>query len=129
MSVTAMKSPSEVMQELTKALPRHYCDKLVGKRIAERRGKLGLSQRDIAFPGCSYAYISRLEAGLRRPSLSVMLKLSLLLDVSPEYLAWGRGSKRLGSRMQRYVLLLLGVKTTELELANARKRAVTQFPK
>src|SRR5436309_14339399 len=43
----------------------------VGKRLVEAREAKGLSQRDLAFPGCSAAYISRLERGDPVSSLQV----------------------------------------------------------
>lgn len=51
----------------------HYDDSvLVGSRIREARTAAGLSQRALAFPGCSAAYISRIEIGERVPSKQVM---------------------------------------------------------
>jgi transcriptional regulator with XRE-family HTH domain len=64
----------------------------VGKRLAAARKAAGLSQRDIAFPGCSAAYISRIERGERTPSLQVLRQLAERCDVSEGYLAWGRES-------------------------------------
>jgi Helix-turn-helix len=46
----------------------------IGDRIRERRRALGLSQRDLSQPGISYAYISRIESGQRRPSLKALRK-------------------------------------------------------
>ena len=95
--------------ELVGSLPRYHCDMRTGGRIAERREARGLSQRELAFPGCSYAYISRLEAGMRRPSLNVLLKLAVILDVSPRYLAWGEEPKRFKAQEFKHVLLFLGI--------------------
>ena len=41
----------------------------VGDRIRERRLELGLSQRELACEGVTYAYISRLEANTRQASV------------------------------------------------------------
>jgi transcriptional regulator with XRE-family HTH domain len=49
----------------------------------------GLSQRQLAAPGVSYAYISRIEADQRRPSLNALRKLALKLGVSPDELETG----------------------------------------
>ena len=49
----------------------------------------GLTQRELASPGVSYAYISRLEAGARRPSIRALRQLAAKLGVSPEYLETG----------------------------------------
>lgn len=64
-------------------------DMTVGERIRERRLALGLSQRDLASEGVSYAYISRLEANTRRPSVRALRKLAVKLDVSVHWLETG----------------------------------------
>jgi transcriptional regulator with XRE-family HTH domain len=61
----------------------------VGRRIKEARLQAGFSQRQLSFPGCSAAYISRLEAGDRVPSLQLLRKLAEKLDADEEYLATG----------------------------------------
>ena len=61
----------------------------VGRRLDEARLAAGLSQRQLSFPGCSAAYISRLEAGARVPSLQLLRKLALKLNADEEYLATG----------------------------------------
>lgn len=69
----------------------HVDDPLaVGKRLFEAREAAGLSQRDLAFPGCSAAYISRIERGERVPSLQVLRELASRCGVNENYLAWGR---------------------------------------
>jgi tetratricopeptide (TPR) repeat protein len=61
----------------------------IGERL--RRLRLGreLSQRDLSSPGVSYAYISRIEAGARRPSVRALRMLALKLGVTAEYLETG----------------------------------------
>jgi tetratricopeptide (TPR) repeat protein len=66
--------------------------RLVGERVRAARAQAGLSQRQLAFPGCSPAYISRLEAGDRTPSLQVIRELGARLGVSAHYLAMGSES-------------------------------------
>ena len=61
----------------------------VGRRLNEARLAAGLSQRQLSFPGCSAAYISRLEAGARVPSLQLLRKLAAKLNADEEYLATG----------------------------------------
>jgi transcriptional regulator with XRE-family HTH domain len=61
----------------------------VGRRLKEARLAAGLSQRQLSFPGCSAAYISRLEAGDRVPSLQLLRKLATRLDADEQYLATG----------------------------------------
>ena len=62
----------------------------VGVRLKDAREAVGLSQRQLAFPGCSSAYISRIEAGTRTPSLQVLHLLGQRLGVSAEFLATGQ---------------------------------------
>jgi transcriptional regulator with XRE-family HTH domain len=64
-------------------------DKEIGKRVKEMRLQRGLSQRQIAGPGISYAYVSRIESGTRTPSLKAIVALADKLGVSPLYLLIG----------------------------------------
>ena len=61
----------------------------VGRRLKEARLAASLSQRQLSFPGCSAAYISRLEAGDRVPSLQLLRKLAAKLNADEQYLATG----------------------------------------
>jgi transcriptional regulator with XRE-family HTH domain len=61
----------------------------VGERLKQAREAAGLSQRQLAFQGCSPAYISRIEAGDRIPSLQLLRELGRRLGVSEDYLATG----------------------------------------
>lgn len=64
----------------------------VGKRLKRLRLKAGLSQRDLSSPGVSYAYISRIEADARTPSVKALRKLAPKLGVTVEYLETGHES-------------------------------------
>jgi tetratricopeptide (TPR) repeat protein len=61
----------------------------VGRRLREARERAGLSQRQLSFPGCSPAYISRIEAGDRIPSLQLLREMGRRLGVTEDYLATG----------------------------------------
>src|SRR5947199_10225911 len=61
----------------------------VGRRLKDARDRAGLSQRQLAFPGCTAAYISRLEAGARVPSLQMINQLAARLAVARQLLATG----------------------------------------
>jgi transcriptional regulator with XRE-family HTH domain len=61
----------------------------VGQRLKDARLRAGLSQRQLSFPGCSAAYISRLEAGDRVPSLQLLRKIAAKLGADEQYLATG----------------------------------------
>ncbi len=65
-----------------------------GRRLKEARLAAGLSQRQLAFPGCSAAYISRLEAGQRVASLQLLRKIAGKLSADEEYLATGVARER-----------------------------------
>lgn len=58
-----------------------------GLRLKGARERAGLSQRQLAFPGCSAAYISRMEAGERIGSPRVLRELASRLGVTEAYLA------------------------------------------
>lgn len=61
----------------------------VGSRLREARLKNGLTQRAIACDGVSYAYVSRIEAGARRPSVKALRLLAPKLGVSVHWLETG----------------------------------------
>lgn len=75
-------------------LVRQSTDKVsaetIGARLKRLRLERGLSQRELSSPGVSYAYISRIEAGARTPSVKALRKLAQQLGVSVEYLETGR---------------------------------------
>jgi len=62
----------------------------IGVRLKRLRLDLSLSQRELSGPGVSYAYISRIEAGARTPSVKALRMLARKLGVSVEYLETGR---------------------------------------
>lgn len=75
----------------TRARTPHYDDPVsVGRRVSTARESAGLSQRELAFPGCSAAYISRIERGERIPSLQVLRELARRTGVGESELAYGR---------------------------------------
>jgi transcriptional regulator with XRE-family HTH domain len=62
----------------------------VGERIRARRLELGLSQRQLSEPGLSYAYISRIEADQRTPSVKALRKLAPKLQTTVAWLETGQ---------------------------------------
>jgi tetratricopeptide (TPR) repeat protein len=64
----------------------------VGQRLREARTSAGLTQRQLAYPGCTAAYISLIESGARVPSYQVLLELGRRLGVSADHLATGSAS-------------------------------------
>lgn len=61
----------------------------LGSRLRAARLQAGLTQGDISFEGCSVGYISRIEAGLRVPSLQVVRELARRVHVREAWLAKG----------------------------------------
>jgi len=88
----------------------------VGGRLRAAREVAGLSQRQLAFPGCSPAYISRIESGDRIPSLQLLRELGRRLGVSADFLATGSDPlEREKTELEAEVALRLG----ELDLAES----------
>src|SRR3972149_7115700 len=91
----------------------HYDDPFaVGKRLYAFRETARLSQRELAFPGCSAAYISRIERGERIPSLQLLRELGRLLGVSEEHLARGVESAPRDALLQGEAALRFGAAGT-----------------
>lgn len=65
---------------------------LVGQRLHACRERAGISQRQLAFDGCSPAYISRVESGQRIPSLQLLVELAKRVGTTADYLAHGHGA-------------------------------------
>jgi transcriptional regulator with XRE-family HTH domain len=75
---------------MTKTRATHITDpEGFRKRLLQAREAAGLSQRRLAFPGCSPAYICRIEAGDRLPSEQTSRKLAERLGVTHEWLVSG----------------------------------------
>ncbi len=68
--------------------------KEVGRRLKEARQRAGMSQRQLAFPGCTAVYICRIEQGHRVPSLQVIRELARRLAVDEDWLAMGSARSR-----------------------------------
>ncbi len=67
--------------------PSHVDDPVaLGRRIQALRSARGLSLRQIAFPGCSASFLSRVESGDRVPALVTLRELASRLGVSIEEL-------------------------------------------
>jgi transcriptional regulator with XRE-family HTH domain len=101
----------------------------IGERLKRLRLEHGFSQRELAAPGVSYAYISRIEAGTRQPSVKALRKLAAKLNVSADYLETGSDLDPAGIRELRLADLELSVRlgdrgNAEEALADALAEAV-----
>lgn len=72
--------------------PSNHIDDPValGQRLRQARKSAGLTQRELSFPGCTSAYVARIESGERRPSLQILHEFARRLHVTPEFLATGQ---------------------------------------
>jgi ribosome-binding protein aMBF1 (putative translation factor) len=84
------KNNDVTQRELEDDLAMQAERETVGERIRRLREERGLSQRELAEPGVSYAYLSRIEVGQRVPSEKALRKLAAKLGVTPLYLEIGR---------------------------------------
>jgi transcriptional regulator with XRE-family HTH domain/Tfp pilus assembly protein PilF len=87
----------------------------IGERLKRLRLERGLSQRELAAPGVSYAYISRIEAGTRQPSVKALRRLATKLGVTADYLETGSDLDPAAARELRLSNLELAVRLGELE--------------
>ena len=85
----------------------------IGQRLRRLRHERGLSQRELASPGVSYAYISRIEAGARRPSVKALRMLARKLGVSADYLETGSEIRDVEERELRIADAELGLRLDE----------------
>jgi tetratricopeptide (TPR) repeat protein len=100
-----MYRPATKMPEAMPVLTEGHQAETIGARLKRLRLERSFSQRDLSSPGVSYAYISRIEAGARTPSVKALRMLAAKLGVSVEYLETGRDIRETDAR--------------ELELADA----------
>jgi tetratricopeptide (TPR) repeat protein len=84
------------------ATTEEHAPETIGQRLRRLRTERGLSQRELSSPGVSYAYISRIEAGTRQPSVKALRMLARKLGISADYLETG---SELGDAEQRELRL------------------------
>ena len=91
MTDNATRRDPQCNEDLTQNATKGHIDSAtaMGLRLREARVASGLTQKAIAFPGCTTGYISRLERGERTPSLQVVRELAKRLGVSKHWLAVG----------------------------------------
>ncbi|MFD0548522.1 tetratricopeptide repeat protein [Streptomyces rectiviolaceus] len=87
---------------------------VIGRRVLRLRTELGLTQRQLAEPAYTPAYVSTLESGKVRPSEAALRHLAERLGVTAEELATGRPA-RLAAELR-------------LRLTDARRALATGAP-
>ncbi|MBV8562027.1 MAG: helix-turn-helix domain-containing protein [Actinobacteria bacterium] len=93
--------------------PAAHEQETIGGRLKRLRLERGLSQRELASPGVSYAYISRIEAGTRQPSVKALRRLAGRLGVSADYLETGAELPPAEGRELRLANLELAIRLGE----------------
>ncbi|MEE1796514.1 helix-turn-helix domain-containing protein [Streptomyces sp. BE308] len=96
----------------------------VGRRVQRLRAERGLTQRQLAEPSYTPAYISTLEAGRVRPSEAAVRHLAERLGVSYEELATGRPAALATGVRERLVEAQRTLATGAAEDAAASYRAL-----
>jgi tetratricopeptide (TPR) repeat protein len=91
--------------------------------LRQAREAAGLTQRELSFEGCTAAYVSRIEAGARVPSLQILHEFAKRLGVTPEYLATGRpdGEDVSSELLEAEVALRLGDENRAAQLYEAAR--------
>ena len=91
--------------------------------MRQAREAAGLTQRELSFEGCTAAYVSRIEAGARVPSLQILHEFAKRLGVTPEYLATGRpdGEDVSSELLEAEVALRLGDENRAAQLYEAAR--------
>jgi tetratricopeptide (TPR) repeat protein len=97
----------------------------VGRRLRQAREATGLTQRDLSFEGCTPAYVSRIEAGARVPSLQILREFGKRLGVSADFLATGgpEDADLSSELLEAEVALALGDEEQAARLYEAARRA------
>jgi tetratricopeptide (TPR) repeat protein len=84
---------------------------MLGRRMRRLRLARGMTQKELADPNYSYAYVSTIEAGKRNPSREAVEHFAGRLGVSPEELLTGRPADleaRLELRLQEAIVAMSG---------------------
>jgi transcriptional regulator with XRE-family HTH domain len=96
----------------------------IGQRLKRLRLDRGLSQRELAAPGVSYAYISRIEAGTRQPSVKALRRLAGKLGVTADYLETGSDLDPARERELKLADLELSIRLKEEDGGEEKLRAL-----
>ena len=95
----------------------------IGKRIIERRKKLGLTQEALAEKcNVSAKYISAMERGISSGSISLIIDICNILDVTPNYIFNGT----INSSNDCFNVLPSETSTVYLKLKDDNKSFVNQ---
>lgn len=91
--------------------------KQIGKRIARRRKKLGLTQAKVEeMAELGQKYLSNIECGISIPSTEVIMRLALALDTTPDEFLVGTARPQ-GEEWKKVAERLRGLTPGQLALA------------
>ncbi|MCI8811248.1 MAG: helix-turn-helix transcriptional regulator [Oscillibacter sp.] len=100
--------------------------KLIGKRIAQRRKKLALTQVKVAEQvEISEQYLSNIERAVSIPSTEVVMRLALALDTTPDEFLIGAARVE-GERWKNVAELLRAMDEKQLDLTESFIRWVIE---
>lgn len=95
-----------------------YCE--IGKRIARRRKRLGLTQAEVEERAeLSYKYLSNIERGISIPSTEVIMRLAIALDTTPDEFLVGAVRNEADESWRAVAQQLRNLTPRQLELARA----------
>ena len=92
----------------------------IGKRIARRRKKQGLTQLKLSeMVDVSEVYISNIERAVSIPSTEVIMRLALALDTTPDEFLVGTARPEGEDAWKAVAELLRGMSDRQLDLARS----------
>lgn len=100
----------------------HKDAKAIGRRLKQARDEAGLSQRQLAKQTTmTAAYISRLEAGARTPTVDALRAFAVPLNVDPGWLETGTASTPYAPPPMAVLLAQQALDRAQTWLDDARK--------
>ncbi|MGZ6544768.1 MAG: helix-turn-helix domain-containing protein, partial [Actinomycetota bacterium] len=102
---------------------------MLGKRLRRLRLARGMTQKELAAPKYSYAYVSTIEAGRRRPSKEAIEHFAERLGVTPDELLTGRAADLPAQLELRLQEARVAMSAGRLDEADATFRAIAKDSK
>lgn len=91
----------------------------IGKRIADRRKRLGLKQSETEeLADIGFKYLSNIERGISIPSTEVIMRLAVALDTTPDEFLVGTVRQE-GGEWKNVAELLRGMDEKQLFMAKS----------
>lgn len=101
----------------------------LGTRFAGQRGRMGLSQEDLAAKaGMSTSYISCIERGHRTPRWEKLTTLARALDTTPEWLMTGKALADLNDELGGLRMCIAARRLTRRDVERVEAMIRIMFP-